>query len=83
MRSTMISSTAYTHGFEAWRDHVRAVDWAQVEAATGLSREQISQAARMIADSPATVYCWAMGLTQHRNAVATIKEVCQPRLRPG
>ena len=30
----------------------------------------------MIADSPATVYCWAMGLTQHRNAVATIKEIC-------
>jgi formate dehydrogenase major subunit len=29
----------------------------------------------MIADSPATVYCWAMGLTQHRNSVATIKEI--------
>jgi formate dehydrogenase major subunit len=65
----------YAHGFEAWRDHVRAVDWRQVETATGLSREQITRAARMIADSPATVYCWAMGLTQHRNSVATIKEI--------
>ena len=66
---------AYTHGFEAWRDHVLAVDWAQVERATGLSRELITQAAQLIADSGATVYCWAMGLTQHRNSVATIKEI--------
>jgi molybdopterin-dependent oxidoreductase alpha subunit len=65
----------YAHGFEAWRDHVRALDWEQVESSTGLTRELITQAARMIADSPATVYCWAMGLTQHRNSVATIKEI--------
>ena len=67
---------AYAIGFDAWREHVRAVDWDQVSAATGLTREQITEAARMIADSPKTVYCWAMGLTQHRNAVATIKEIC-------
>ncbi|HEY5784919.1 MAG TPA: FdhF/YdeP family oxidoreductase [Microlunatus sp.] len=65
----------YAHGFEGWRDHVLGVDWAQVERSTGLSRELITEAARMIADSPATVYCWAMGLTQHRNSVATIKEI--------
>lgn len=65
----------HTIGFEAWREHVRAVDWAQVGTATGLTRAQITEAARMIADSAGTVYCWAMGLTQHRNAVATIKEI--------
>jgi len=37
----------------------------------------------MIAASPATVYCWAMGLTQHRNAVATIKEIANPALDRG
>ena len=66
---------AHAHGFDAWRDHVLAVDWAQVERATGLTREIITEAAQLIADSPATVYCWAMGLTQHRNSVATIKEI--------
>ena len=65
----------YAHGFEAWRDHVRALDWDRVEASTGLDRGQITTAARMIAESQATVYCWAMGLTQHRNSVATIKEI--------
>ncbi|MET7391921.1 FdhF/YdeP family oxidoreductase [Dactylosporangium sp. NPDC005572] len=73
----------HTAGFEAWRDHVARVDWDAVVAATGLSVEQITAAARMIAESDATVYCWAMGLTQHRNAVATIKEVVNLALARG
>jgi formate dehydrogenase major subunit len=72
-----------TEGFEAWRDHVAGVDWQRVLAVTGLSRDEITRAARMIADSDATVYCWAMGLTQHRNAVATIKEVVNLALARG
>ncbi len=53
-----------------------------VESATGLTRAQITEAAEMIRASDATIYCWAMGLTQHRNAVATIREVGQPRAGP-
>ena len=66
---------AHTTGFDAWREHVSAVDWDVVTATTGLSRAQITEAAELLRDSKATVFCWAMGLTQHRNAVATIKEV--------
>ena len=66
---------SHTTGFDAWREHVQAVDWDVVTATTGLSREQITAAAALLRDSKATVFCWAMGLTQHRNAVATIKEV--------
>ncbi|NKS52370.1 FdhF/YdeP family oxidoreductase [Rhodococcus hoagii] len=74
---------AYTHGFEAWRDHVRAVDWDAVTASTGLSRAEITGAAQMLRESKATVFCWAMGLTQHRNAVAIIKEVCNVAFAQG
>ncbi|MDJ0395391.1 FdhF/YdeP family oxidoreductase [Rhodococcus sp. G-MC3] len=73
----------YTAGFDQWREHVRAVDWNVVVAATGLTREQITDAAKMLRDSKATVFCWAMGLTQHRNAVATIKEVTNLALAQG
>ncbi|QNG19524.1 FdhF/YdeP family oxidoreductase [Rhodococcus triatomae] len=65
----------YTVGFDEWQRHVRDVDWDVVATSTGLSRDEITEAARMLRDSDATVFCWAMGLTQHRNAVATIKEV--------
>ncbi|KAA1397562.1 FdhF/YdeP family oxidoreductase [Aeromicrobium ginsengisoli] len=73
----------HTHGFEAWAEHVRAVDWGVVESATGLTRAQITEAAELIRASDATIYCWAMGLTQHRNAVATIREVANLALARG
>ena len=64
----------YTTGFDEWCEHVKALDWDVVRRSTGLSREQIEEAAGMFRDSDATVLCWAMGITQHRNAVATVKE---------
>lgn len=73
----------YTTGFDAWREHVRVVDWDVVTASTGLTRSQITEAATMLRNSNATVFCWAMGLTQHRNAVATIKEVTNLALAQG
>ncbi|MCX5045798.1 FdhF/YdeP family oxidoreductase [Aldersonia sp. NBC_00410] len=73
----------YTIGFELWREHVTAIDWDAVVETTGLSREQITAAAQMLRDSKATVFCWAMGLTQHHNAVATIKEVANLAFAQG
>ncbi|MCW2801202.1 MAG: hypothetical protein JWQ70_2674 [Aeromicrobium sp.] len=74
---------AHTTGVAEWAEHVHDVDWTVVEAATGLSAAQITEAAQMIRDSKATIYCWAMGLTQHRNAVATIKEIVNLALARG
>ncbi|WP_340640848.1 FdhF/YdeP family oxidoreductase [Nocardioides zhouii] len=73
----------YTTGFEAYVAHVADLDWAKVEASTGLTREQITEAARMIADSTATITCWAMGITQHHNSVGTIKEIVNVALLQG
>ena len=73
----------HTVGFHEWAEHVREVDWPTVERATGLSREQVEEAAGMFRDSAATVTCWAMGITQHRNAVATIKEFTNVALLQG
>ncbi|QGG40533.1 FdhF/YdeP family oxidoreductase [Aeromicrobium yanjiei] len=73
----------HVNGFESWRDHVLAADWDEIEAASGLTREQITEAAEIIRDSDATIYCWAMGLTQHRNAVASIREICNVALVRG
>jgi formate dehydrogenase major subunit len=73
----------HTQGFDAWAEHVRDVDRQKVESATGLSWAQITEAAEIIRASNATIYCWAMGLTQHRNAVATIREITNVALVRG
>ena len=53
------------------------LDWDEVLAATGLSprRRSTSAAAMLRRLASAPIICWAMGLTQHRNAVATIREI--------
>ncbi len=73
----------HTTGYDAWASHVRAVDWDAVLRATGLSRELVEEAAAMFAASSRTVTCWAMGITQHRNAVATVKEFVNVALAQG
>ena len=43
----------------------------------------IHKIAQMCADSKATIACWAMGLTQHKNGVAVIQEVVNLLLMGG
>ncbi|HET8915301.1 MAG TPA: FdhF/YdeP family oxidoreductase [Propionibacteriaceae bacterium] len=73
----------YTRGFEDWQAQVSGIDWDLVEATTGLSRSQITEAAQLLRESDKTVFCWAMGLTQHHNAVATICEIVNLALAQG
>jgi molybdopterin-dependent oxidoreductase alpha subunit len=75
--------THHTHGFDSWRSHVSDLDWDFVTTTTGLSRDQITEAAQLLRGSSATVFCWAMGLTQHHNSVATIKGICNVAFAQG
>ncbi|MEV8402890.1 FdhF/YdeP family oxidoreductase [Streptomyces niveus] len=65
----------HTHGFEEFTAAARAADWEQTLAATGLERADIERALAMVLASKRTIVCWAMGLTQHKHSVATIREV--------
>ncbi len=82
-RSTTTSSPTHTTGFPAWRDHRPTARLGSGARGHGLARSQIVEAAAMLRDSDATVFCWAMGLTQHRNAVATIKEIANLAFAQG
>ncbi|MFI7382897.1 FdhF/YdeP family oxidoreductase [Streptomyces sp. NPDC049813] len=67
---------ARTEGFEKFADHLRrTVSWPQVLAATGLRRAQIEELRDRVLASERIVVCWAMGLTQQKHAVPTIREV--------
>ncbi|HEY4277786.1 MAG TPA: FdhF/YdeP family oxidoreductase [Conexibacter sp.] len=62
-------------GFDSLCDALESLDWDDVLSATGLARAEIEAVATMAAESERTIVCWAMGITQHRNAVATIREI--------
>jgi molybdopterin-dependent oxidoreductase alpha subunit len=65
----------YCDGFEAAATHWRALDWSDVEEQSGLRRKFIEDFASEVVAAESVIVCWAMGLTQHRNAVATIREI--------
>ncbi|WP_175412312.1 FdhF/YdeP family oxidoreductase [Streptomyces sp. TRM64462] len=73
----------HTHGYEEFAAAARAADWDETLAATGLARSDIERALRMILASERTIVCWAMGLTQHKHAVPTIREVVNLLLLRG
>ncbi|MYU10167.1 FdhF/YdeP family oxidoreductase [Streptomyces sp. SID8361] len=65
----------HTHGFEEFAAAARAADWDETLRATGLDRADIDRALAMVLASKRTIVCWAMGLTQHKHSVPTIREV--------
>ncbi len=73
----------HADGLDELAAHLRALDWDAVDRATGVPRAQIEQVAELAARSERTVVCWAMGLTQHRDAVATIREIVNVLLLRG
>ncbi|MEU9359775.1 FdhF/YdeP family oxidoreductase [Streptomyces sp. NPDC048301] len=73
----------HTHGYDELAEAARTTDWDDTLAATGLDRDAIEQALAMILASERTIVCWAMGLTQHKHSVPTIREVVNLLLLRG
>ncbi|RJQ71009.1 hypothetical protein D5S17_28460 [Pseudonocardiaceae bacterium YIM PH 21723] len=73
----------HTHDFESYVDHVKQLDWSEVDRGTGLPREQIHRVAREFAGAKRIIICWAMGLTQHKHSVPSIQEIVNVLLLRG
>jgi molybdopterin-dependent oxidoreductase alpha subunit len=73
----------HTAGFESFAEALRQVSWDEIVEQSGVSREQMREAARVMMRSRRTIFCWAMGLTQHKNAVANVQEIVNLMLLRG
>ena len=74
---------AHTLGFQEFVTALEQVSWEEIVAQAGVARNLIEEAAEIFVKSDRTIFCWAMGLTQHRNAVANIQEVVNLMLLRG
>ena len=73
----------YTTGLDAYRHHLANLDDDLVLKATGLDPAQLERIAELMIRSRSTIVCWAMGLTQHKNSVPTIREIVNVLLLGG
>lgn len=62
-----------TSGYEALRKDIEQTSWPAIERGSGIPQAEIEKAGKIIASKQRMICCWAMGLTQHKDAVATIQ----------
>ena len=74
---------SYTVGFDEFATALKAVSWTDIVKQSGVAQEKLEQAAQIFVESERTIFCWAMGLTQHHNAVSNIQEIVNLMLLRG
>ena len=72
-----------THGIEDLLDDLETYSIDYLVPQTGLSLDKIKEAADLIINKKKVIICWAMGLTQHKNSVDTIREIVNILLLKG
>lgn len=65
----------HTSGYKEFITNLKLKTVEELSLMSGVSLEQIKEAAAALKYKKRIIACWAMGLTQHKNAVDTIREV--------
>ncbi|MDB5240216.1 MAG: hypothetical protein JWP57_841, partial [Spirosoma sp.] len=73
----------YTTGYSDFLETIRQTNWADIEQMSGLTCEQLKEAADLIAPKQKIITCWAIGLTQQKNGVMSIQEIVNLHLLKG
>jgi len=73
----------YTKGFHNYVNIVENTEWDEIVEHSGINIDDIKRLGKIISKSNSTIVCWAMGITQHKNSVATIQEIVNLQLLGG
>ncbi len=73
----------YTQGYSELINDLKSFDEEELLDSTGVSNEKINEAVEILAKKSKIIVCWAMGLTQHKNGVETIREYVNLLLLKG
>ncbi len=74
---------ANTQGVDAYLTAVDNTSWAHIVQQSGLSEAQIREAATIYQHSERVIVTWAMGITQHKHSVDTVREIVNLQLLFG
>lgn len=74
---------AHTRQVEDYLAVVDDTTWQKIEQQSGLSEAQLRYVAAIYQQSPRVICTWAMGVTQHKHSVATVREIVNLQLLFG
>ncbi|MFB0495111.1 molybdopterin-dependent oxidoreductase alpha subunit [Mucilaginibacter sp. OAE612] len=72
-----------TTGYVAFLDSLNQYEVDDLAKAAGLTVNEIEQAVDLIKNKSRIIICWAMGITQHKNGVDTVKEIVNLTMLKG
>ncbi|MGF6192031.1 FdhF/YdeP family oxidoreductase [Serratia sp. 2723] len=70
-------------GIEDYLAQVDATSWQQITTQSGLSETQLHHAAAIYQGAERVICTWAMGVTQHKHSVPTVREITNLQLLFG
>ena len=73
----------FTEGYDALMADLDSYELNNLIEQTGVGEAAIDKVVDYLANAEKIIICWAMGLTQHKNSVATIKEYVNLLLLKG
>ena len=73
----------HTHNYSEFIAGINKDSIEDLLTAAGISHEQLEQTVDLLKYNKKIIACWAMGLTQHKNAVNTIQEIVNLLLLKG
>ena len=72
-----------TYGFDEFVEDLKRYDYQECVKLSGVSESIVQQAFDIIVNCDKIIVCWAMGLTQHQNALDNIRELVNLLLLKG
>ena len=73
----------YTQGFEEFNSAINALNWDDLIAQAGVTREQIQTLVSLYQNSERCIFAWSMGLTHHTQGVGNIEGLAALALLRG
>ncbi|MDR7511020.1 MAG: FdhF/YdeP family oxidoreductase [Armatimonadota bacterium] len=73
----------HTAGFDALAAVLAAQPWEMLEAASGTTRAEMGEFARMVGEAQSAVFVWSMGVTQHEVGEDNVRAIVNLALSRG
>jgi molybdopterin-dependent oxidoreductase alpha subunit len=73
----------HTAGYDALVQNLKATKWKDLERCSGLTRREIESTAEIYANAKNVIFCYGMGLTQHRHGTQVVQQLANLMLMRG
>ena len=73
----------HTLGFDEIIQDIKSYNFSELVRMSGLSEREVKDTAELLIKNERIIICWAMGITQHKNGVATIQDIVNILLLKG